>query len=54
MKVKELKEKLEILPDDAEVTYRKYLNKDWISLCFSLGPDIWFIHIKKEYKGLPR
>ena len=60
LKAKELREMLEHIPDDAEVTFKVYplgyqsfsVNK--IVLVFNLGQDLWQIHITKEYPGLPK
>jgi len=53
MKVKNLKRQLIPIPDDAEITYKKYLNKNLVALVFSLGPDQWQLYFE-EYKELPK
>ena len=62
MNVVKLKELLETIPADAEVTYRVYHHSGTvgepvikqIGLIFALGSDLWQIHIIKEYPGLPK
>jgi len=53
MKVKDLKRQLKPIPDDAEITYKKYLNDNRVALVFSLGSELWQIYFK-EYQGLPK
>lgn len=57
MKVSELKKKLGVLPDDAEVTYGKYQGYYYTNreecLIISLGNSDYFIDIPK-YGGLPK
>lgn len=52
MKVSKLKKQLEAIPDDAEVTFRKYLGFDQIALVFSLAGTIWLIYFHED-QGLP-
>jgi len=52
MRVLQLKKILDDIPDNAEITHKKYLNTTDIALMFTLGPNLWQIQLK-EYEGLP-
>ena len=53
MRLRELKKKLETIPEDAEVSFRDYFNKDHISLIFRFADNLYAIDIE-PYKGLPK